>query len=328
MSDLPVARVEPSPPFTYCGIDCFGPFVTTEGRKHHKRYGLLFTCFCSRPIHIEILEDLSTDGFINGLRCFIAVRGAVRQIRCDQGTNFVGAQNEFKAALKELDTERLSMFLSQKQCDFVMNAPHSSHAGGIWERQIMTVRSILNATLSIAKDRLNDASLWTLLYEAMAIVNSRPLTVDNLNSPNSLEPLTPNHLLHMKPSTALPPPGTFPRQDLYGAKRWRCVQFLAKQVWSRWRQEYLHKIITRQHWHTPKRNLQVEDIVMDVDVLLPRREWRLARVLETVSGKDGLVRKVKISVGDKNLNKKGKRSGKLSVLERPVQKLVLLLEAN
>jgi hypothetical protein len=27
MSDLPVERLELSPPFTYCGMDCFGPFV-------------------------------------------------------------------------------------------------------------------------------------------------------------------------------------------------------------------------------------------------------------------------------------------------------------
>lgn len=328
MSDLPVERVEPSPPFMYCGMDCFGPFVTTEGRKQHKRYGLLFTCFCSRAIHIEMLEDMSTDAFINGLRCFIAVRGAVRQIQCDQGTNFVGAKNEFKAALQELDTQRLSTFLSHEQCDFVMNAPHSSHAGGVWERQIKTVRSVLNSTLSLSHDRLNDASLRTLFYEAMAIVNSRPLTVDNLNSPDSLEPLTPNHLIHMKSSTALPPPGTFPREDLYGVKRWRRVQYLAEQFWSRWKREYLHNITARQRWHSPMRNLQVGDIVMDTDELSPRGEWRLARVLETVSGKDGLIRRVKISIGDKRLNKKGERLGKLSTLERPVQKLVLLLEAS
>ena len=109
-----------------------------------------------------MLEDMSTDAFINGLRCFIAIRGAVRQIQCDQGTNFVGAKNEFKAALKELDIQRLSTFLSQKQCDFVMNAPHSSHAGGVWDHQIKTVRSVLNATLSLSKERLNDASLRTL----------------------------------------------------------------------------------------------------------------------------------------------------------------------
>lgn len=94
MSDLPVERTEPLPPFTYCGMDCFGPFWTKQGRKLQKRYGLLFSCFCSRAIHIEMLEDMSTDTFINRLRCFSALRGAVRQIKCDQGTNFMGAKNE------------------------------------------------------------------------------------------------------------------------------------------------------------------------------------------------------------------------------------------
>lgn len=182
---------------------------------------------------------------------------------------------------------------------------HSSHAGGVWECQIKTVRSVLNSTLSLSHGRLNDASLRTPLYEAMAIVNSRPLTVDNLNSPDNLQPLTPNHLINMKSSTALPPPGTFPREDLYGAKRWRRVQYRAEQFWSHWNGEHLHNITARQRWHSSRRNLQVGDVVMDIDEVSPRGEWRLARVLETVSDKDGLVRRVKISVGDKRLNKMG-----------------------
>lgn len=326
MADLPSERTNPSPPFTYCGMDCFGPFVTKQGRKEHKRYGLLFTCFSSRAIHIEMLNDMSTDAFINGLRCFIALRGAVRQIKCDQGTNFVGAKNELKNALKGIDADRLTVFLAEKQCDFVLNAPHSSHAGGVWERQIRTVRNVLRSTLSLSSDRLDDASLRTLFYEAMAIVNSRPLTVDNLNDPNSLAPLTPNNLLTMKSVPALPPPGRFIREDIYARKRWRHVQYLAEQFWSRWRREYLSNIATRQRWHRAKRNLQVGDIVMEKADGLPRNEWRLSRVTETTTDKDGLVRRVKVCLGDRNLEKDGRRLNKLSVIERPVQKLILLLE--
>ena len=327
MIDLPKERTEPTPPFTYCGMDCFGPFVTQQGKKQHKRYGLLFTCFCSRAIHIEMLEDMSTDSFINGLRCFTALRGAVRQIKCDQGTNFVGAKNELNAALQELDKDRLTMFLTERQCEFVMNAPHSSHAGGVWERQIRTVRSVLNATLLLSSGRLNDASLRTFLYEVMAIVNSRPLTVDNLNSPNSLEPLTPNHLITMKSTTALPPPGQFERMELYGRKRWRQVQYLTEQFWSRWKREYIHNIMARQCWHSAKRNLQIGDVVMDTNESIPRSQWRLGRVSETLTDKDGLVRRAKICLGEKGLNKKGERTSKLSLVERPAHKLVLLLEA-
>ncbi|KAL6490035.1 hypothetical protein MHYP_G00003800 [Metynnis hypsauchen] len=174
--------------------------------------------------------------------------------------------------------------------------------------------------------RLNDASLRTFFYEAMAVVNSRPLTVDNLNNPNSLMPLTPNHLITMKSATALPPPGKFEREDLYGRKRWRQVQHLTEQFWSRWKREYLHNISTRQCWHSTKRNLQIGDIVMDMEETLPRSQWRLGRVSETVTDSDGLVRRAKILLGEKRLNEKGECASKLSLVERPVQKLVVLLE--
>ena len=58
-----------------------------------KKYGLIMTCLAMRAVHIEVLDDMSTDSLINGLRCFIALRGNVRMIRCDQGTNFVGAKH-------------------------------------------------------------------------------------------------------------------------------------------------------------------------------------------------------------------------------------------
>lgn len=53
----------------------------------------------------------------------------------------------------------------------------------------------------------------------MARENSRPVTVDNLNDPKRLEPLAPNHLLTMKPVTALPPPGKFVKDDMYAQER-------------------------------------------------------------------------------------------------------------
>lgn len=80
MADLPEERMEMTPPFTYCGIDCFEPFYVKEARKELKKYGLLFTCMCSRAIHTEMLDDLTTDAFINALRGFIAIRGHVRQM--------------------------------------------------------------------------------------------------------------------------------------------------------------------------------------------------------------------------------------------------------
>lgn len=328
MADLPEDRLESTPPFVYVGMDCFGPFVIKKGRSEVKRYGLLFTCLCSRAIHIEMLEDMSTDSFINGLRRFIAIRGAVRLLRSDQGSNFVGARNELKEALKELDLERVETYLSNHQCEFLMNAPASSHAGGVWERQIRTVRSVLEATLRMYPGRLDDSCLRTYLYEAMSIVNGRPLSVSQLGDPLSPEPLTPNHLVQMKSEVALPPPGVFVKEDIYLRKRWRRVQHLCEVFWGRWRKEYLLSLNERQKWNTPRRNLKEGDIVMIIDQTAPRMQWPLAMVVEAIPADDGLVRRVRVAAGTQKLDKHGRRSGELSTYERPIQKVVLLKESE
>ena len=222
MADLPPERVTPAPPFTYTGMDVFGPFYIKEGRKELKRWGLIFTCLSSRAIHLETLNNMTTDSFLNALRRFISRRGKFRELRCDQETNFVGAKNELASAFKELDTTPLKEYLSSQDCnwiDFNFNAPHASHMGGIWERQIRTTRSVLSSLLLDHGAQLDDESLRTLMTEAESIVNCRPLTVENLSDPLAPEPLTPNHLLTLKTQVVLPPPGKFDSPDQYSRKR-------------------------------------------------------------------------------------------------------------
>ena len=100
MADLPTDPVSVSGPFTYTGVDLFGHFYVVNDRKRVKRYWVSFACLTSRAIHLETVIDLSTNSSINALRRFICIRGTVKVIRADQGTNFVGASNEFKSAIK------------------------------------------------------------------------------------------------------------------------------------------------------------------------------------------------------------------------------------
>ena len=103
MASLPSNSLCEEPPFTYCGVDLFGPFVTKEGRKKLKHYGALFICLSSRAIHIETVASLNTDSFILCLRRFIGHRGSISLLRSDNGSNFVGASSEFKKAFTETD---------------------------------------------------------------------------------------------------------------------------------------------------------------------------------------------------------------------------------
>ena len=163
------------------------------------------------------------------------------------------------------------------------------------------------------------------MCEVTAIVNCRPLTVDNVNDPLSLEPLTPNHLLTMKSHIVLPPPGNFQREDLYLRKYWRRVQYLTNVFWSRWRKEFLSTLQVRQKWLHPKRDMSIGDIVLVKDDNAPRCSWNLAKVTQVYRGTDNKVRTVRILLSDKTLSRNGLRTSPLTSLERPIQKLVLLV---
>ena len=105
--------------------------------------------------------------------------------------------------------------------------------GGVWERQIRTARNVLSILLDRCGSQLNDESLQTFMTEVEAVVNSRPLTVENLTSPDALEPLSPNHLLTEKASVVLPSPGEFQPANLYLRKRSKRVQHLTNEFWLR-----------------------------------------------------------------------------------------------
>ena len=326
MADLPEERVVPSPPFTYCGADMFGPFLVKEGRKQVKRYGCIFTCMALRAVHIECTTDLSADTLIQALRRFIARRGHVSSIRTDNGTNFVGAENELKKCLEEIDHEKIREFLLTKGCDWIVwkkNPPAASHMGGVWERQIRSIRTILTALMKEHSTILNDESLRTFMAETEAIINSRPLTVETINDPLSPVPLSPIQLLTFKSDVVFPPPGEFQKNDVYCRRHWRRVQYLSNEFWSRWRTEFLASLQERQKWNGVSRNMMVGDIVLvkDSEIFTRRNGWPMARVEEVFPSDDGLVRKVRLRVAHK-------QADKTRSLERPVTKLVLLVKAD
>ena len=192
------------------------------------------------------------------------------------------------------------------------NPPAASHMGGIWERQIRSVRSILSAVLREHGRALDEESFSTLLTEVECIINSRPLTVPS-SDPDDLDPLTPNHLLTMKSKMVMPPPGNFQKADVYLRKRWKRVQYLSNIFWSRWKKEYVHSLQQRIKWNRPKRNLEKGDLVLVVDDHSPRNYWTMARVIDTYPDSEGQVRSARITTGS-------------TTLDRPIDKLVLILE--
>ena len=306
MSDLPAERIAPGlPAFSYVGVDVFGPYDVAVWRSTVKRYGCLFTCMVCRAIHIEVLESLDVHSFLNALRRFIARRGAPIKMYSDNGTNFVAGQRELREAFTRYTRTELQRYGAENGIAWSFNPPSAPHMGGVWERLIGVVKSVLRCVLGRAS--LTDEIFSTVLCEVEAIVNGRPLTKLS-DDPNDLTPLTPNHLLHLKGSISLPPGVT--SADSY-RHRWKFVHHLANQFWSRFIKEYLPELQRRCKWTKERDSVRSGELVMVRENGVPRHLWPLAIVTKVFPGRDNRVRSVEVKT-------------KSSCLSRPIVDIVRL----
>lgn len=174
------------------------------------------------------------------------------------------------------------------------------------------LRAVLDGILQTHSSSFNDESLRTLLCEAECIINSRPLSVENIGDPLSLKPITPMMLLTGKSRIVLPPPGAFGEAAAYSRRQWKRVQHVVNEFWSRWRKEYLTNLQERTRWISKRRNFQIGDVVM-VKSDDKRNQWPVGRVIKANVDEHGHCRKVTIKL----IN---------GEVERPITNIVLLEE--
>ncbi len=174
MSDLPATRLQLyKPAFHSCGVDCFGPLLVKIGRRTEKRWGILFKCLTSRAIHLDLLPSMSTDSFLMALRRFIARRGTPAELWSDQGTNFHGGQRELREAYAALVPD-IQRQLACQRIHFHFNPPSAPHFGGVWEREVRSVKSALYIVLG--SQSVPEEVLMTVLLEVEAILKSSQVT--------------------------------------------------------------------------------------------------------------------------------------------------------
>ena len=313
MGDLPADRVTGDvPAFSSCGVDYMGPVEVKLKRSRVKRWLVVFICLASRAIHLEVASSLDTNSCINAIRRFMCRRGQVVLIRSDNRTNFIGSNNEFRAEFEKIDRSSIHNFCANKGITWEFNPPGASHFGGVWERMIRTIRKIMYSLLKEQNNKFDDEGLNTLCCEIENIINCRPIT-EISNTPNDLSFLTPNHLLLAREGAGVPP-GIFDKNDNYYRKQWKQVQYIVEKFWTKWSKEYLTTLQERQKWKAPRRNVQIDDIVLLVENK-PRNSWALGRVVEVLKDRKDLVRIVRVQTNNK-------------IVERSVHKLCLILEGD
>lgn len=113
-------------------------------------------------MHIEGADSLEADSFINALRRFVCRRGLVREIRYDRGTNFIGAETELKKAIEEVDDQKIKAELLKAEIDWIKNPTPASIFGSVWERQIRSIKSVMNGLIREQGNRLDKETHATL----------------------------------------------------------------------------------------------------------------------------------------------------------------------
>jgi len=280
MGNLPKHRVErPSRCFETCGVDYAGPLYIKSSHRRNaaisKAYICIFICFSTKAIHIELVYDLTADGFIVALKRFISRRGICQHIYTDNATNFVGANKQLEELKNVWDSkehkENVQSFLNGNSITWHFIPPRAPHFGGLWEAAVKSVKQHLNRT--VANINLTYDEMYTVLVQIEACINSRPL-IPLSNDPNDLAVLTHAHFLIGSSLVSLPQSDQSHKKENY-LSRWERVQKFTQGMWKRWSGEYLNQLQVRAKWHQPaKTDIRVGTMVTNV----PPLQWNMGRV--------------------------------------------------
>ncbi len=313
MSELPSFRVNQGQPFEISAVDYFGPFDMKTGyRRKKKAYGAVFTCLATRAAHIELVSDLTTQSFLLALTRFISRWDQPKEMRSDNGSNFVGAANVIREMLERWredteDRQQLKDFCSKNGFKWTFSTPLASHHNGCVESMIKSVKLVLNKI--VHRNTLNEEEYRTVFEIVTNSVNSRPLYPANDDSLDC--PITCNDLL--RPTGALPNDPEFLNNVPADPRtRHQRVQVVANEWWKLWMSNFVPNLQPRNKWFKKRENVAVGDIVLLIDKDRQRSNWCMGVVIEVYPGTDGSVRSVKVRTST-------------GVYDRPITKLCLLL---
>ncbi|GBP35713.1 hypothetical protein EVAR_82647_1 [Eumeta japonica] len=232
-----------------------------------------------KAVHLELVTDLSTETFILALRRFMSRRGKPREIYCDNGTNFIGANRAIRdlASVSGLVNEGIK---------FHHSPAYSPHFGGLYESAVKSAKFHMKRVLG--NTHLTYEELSTLFVQIEAILNSIPL-VPMSPDPNNFSPLTPGHFLIGRPLTSLPSPDF---QDANPSHLHRYAQISQSR-------EYVCELQQRTKWQHKQPDNKPDQMVLIRGDSTPPMKWPLGRVTVVYPGSDGVgrVAEIKTSKG-------------------------------
>ena len=322
MAQLPAERVQQSAAFTYTGLDYMGPLMIRDNRAegHQKRWVAIFSCFSTRAIHLEMVNDCTAEAAVNAIMRFIGRRGTPHTILSDNAQQFKKGARILEAIWgdtpnKEI-TEVLTGFYAENGIQWRNIPEKSPWVGGFYERLVGLVKQALRKTLW--KATINGDKLGTLLVQIEGVLNMRPLLVQGSEA-DEFATLCPANFISPSSRLGAPPslydnddPDYSPpkSQDLMAA--WATIQKRLDQFWKAWSMQYLQELRERHQVHFKRargevrRSPKVGEVCLIRDAT-PRATWKLGKIVKLIPSTDEETRFVEVKFPSKFVTRRGVR---------------------
>ena len=275
MADLPACRLTAcNKPFKICGMDYLGYFRFRQNRSDCEAWGILFTCMCTRCIHVELVTSLDLNSFLMAFSRFVNLRGSVDTVFSDNGSTFCAASKQLPKLLQSTEFHNA---LRKSNINWTRIPPYAPGQGGSWESMVKLFKTALFRVLENTRRLPTLIELQTYFSDAVRIVNDRPLTTLS-DTPNDLKPISPSSFLgqELAPNT---PVGEFHekgdlRKDYFHSAN------LVHRFWLGWMKVYLPSLQGRNKWRTLQENLTPGQLVLigDAEDLSYKGAYRLGRI--------------------------------------------------
>ena len=292
---LPEFRVKMIDPFNVTGVDFAGPMAYKVKKGHFgKVYVALFTWASTRAVHLKLCHDLTAVEFQRALKEFVARRGCPNMMVSDNGKTFASTAKWLSILKKDED---LMSFMAQHHIKWRFNLSRSPWWGGFFERLIGIMKRMLSKVIGNAL--LSFAELEEVLLDVECCMNNRPLCYIEQEFEEPV--LTPNILLRGKSTPVLDEDLQKLNEDESTTRRLKYLLKGKEHLRRRFLKEYVHTLEERQlgvQGSDIDLGPKIGSIVIIKGDTKDKTQWKLGRVIEKIIGKDGVVRGVKLKLGN------------------------------
>ncbi|XP_067214206.1 uncharacterized protein [Linepithema humile] len=255
-----------------------------------------------KAVHLEVVSELTSDGFLAALRRFISRRGIPTHVYSDNGTNFIGANNQLKELYVLFNSDqhknKINQFSIENRITWHFIPPIAPYHGGLWESTVKLFKHHFKRVVGELLFTFEELNTFTV--EVKRILNSRPISSIS-SDPNDLLVLTPAHCLIGRPLICMPEPD-FSSVPANRLSSWKHITKVRQDFSSRWSLEYLNELQIRCKW-TKDGETIIGMIVLIKEKGLPCMQWALGKILQTHPGTDDIVRTVTIKTATGELKR-------------------------